>query len=63
MDKPNLRLDIKKTAEECNSTCGGNKLCIQAEKMRPNVIAKRYSEVLFFLPWERKYSFIHMWNC
>jgi hypothetical protein len=53
MDKPNLRLDIKKSAEEGNSKCGGNKLCIQAEKMIPNVIAKRYREVLFFLPWEK----------
>jgi hypothetical protein len=25
MDKPNLRLDNKKPAEEGNSTCGGNK--------------------------------------
>jgi hypothetical protein len=50
MDKPNLRLDIKKSAEEGNSTCGRNKRCIQAEKMIPNVIAKRCREVLFFLP-------------
>jgi hypothetical protein len=51
MDKSDLWLDIEKSAEESNSKCGGNKLCIQAEKMIPNVIAKRYREVLFFLPW------------
>jgi hypothetical protein len=41
MDKPNLRLDIKKAEAQGNSTCGGKRLFIQAEKMIPNDIAKR----------------------